>query len=43
MSLSGRALDALNQHWAVAAIGAEELERAGDLVCQRLARRAVGR
>ena len=43
MSLSGRALEALNEHWAVAAIGAGELERAGDLVCQRLARRAVGR
>ena len=43
MSLSGRALEALNEHWAVAAIGAGELERAGDLVCQRLARRAVGK
>ena len=43
MSLSGRALEALSDHWAVAAIGAGELERAGDLVCQRLARRAVGR
>ena len=43
MSLSGRALEALNEHWAVAAIGTDELERAGDLVCQRLARRAVGR
>ena len=43
MSLSDRALRALNKHWAVAAIGADELERAGDLVQQRLAQRAVGR
>ena len=43
MSLSRAALEVLNEHWAVAAIGADELERAGDLVCQRLARRGVGR
>ena len=43
MSLSGRALVALNEHWAVSAIGAEDLERASDLVNQRLARRAVGK
>ncbi len=43
MSLSGRALEALNKHWAVSAIGAEELVRAGKLVNQRLARRAVGK
>ncbi len=43
MSLSGRALEALNKHWAVSAIGAEELARAGELVNQRLARRAVGK
>lgn len=43
MSLSNRALEALNEHWAVAAIGADELERAANLVHQRLARRAVGR
>ena len=43
MSLSDRALEAFNEHWAVAAIGASEIERAGDLACQRLARRAVGR
>ena len=43
MSLSDRALEALNEHWAVAAIGAGEIERAGDLACQRLARRTVGR
>ena len=43
MSLSRAALEALDEHWAVAAIGAGELERAGNLVCQRLARRGVGR
>jgi len=36
VSLSDRALEALNEHWAVAAIGADELERAGDLVCHPL-------
>ena len=43
MSLSTGALEALNEHWAVAAIGNDELERAGELVDQRLAQRAVGR
>lgn len=43
MSLSNRALEALNEHWAVEAIGADELERAGILVHQRLAKRAVGK
>ena len=43
MSLSKTALEALNDHWAVAAIGADELERVSDLVHQRLAQRAVGR
>ena len=43
MSLSARALEALNKHWAVIAIGSDELEHADDLVRQRLARRAVGR
>lgn len=43
MSLSTGALEALNKHWAVAAIGTDELERAGELVCQRLVQRAVGR
>ena len=43
MSLSTGALEALNEHWAVAAIGTDELERAGELVGQRLAQRAVGR
>ena len=43
MSLSERALEALNEHWAVAAVGAQELERAGNLVNQRLAQRAVGK
>ena len=43
MSLSTGALEALNEHWAVAAIGTDELERAGELAGQRLAQRAVGR
>lgn len=43
MSLSDRALKALNEHWAVAAIGPDELARACDLAQQRLAQRAVGR
>ena len=43
MSLSHTTLEALNEHWAVAAIGADELARAEELVHQRLARRAVGR
>ena len=43
MSLSDRALQALNEHWAVAAIGQDELDRACDLAQQRLAQRAVGR
>ena len=43
MSLSDNALEALREHWAVAAIGADELERAGDVVHQRLAQRALGR
>ncbi len=43
MSLSTGALEALNKHWAVAAIGTDELERAGELVGQRLVQRAVGR
>ena len=43
MSLSGGALEALNEHWAVSAIGAEELARASELINQRLARRAVGK
>ncbi|MCY4341341.1 MAG: DEAD/DEAH box helicase [Gammaproteobacteria bacterium] len=43
MSLSSSALEALNDHWAVEAIGAGELERAGILIHQRLAKRAVGK
>lgn len=42
MSLSIRALGALNDHWAVAAIGSEELARAENLVNEWLAHRAVG-
>ena len=43
MSLSEGALQALNKHWAVAAIGTDALERARDLARQRLAQRAVGK
>ncbi len=43
MSLSERALQALNEHWAVAAIGTDALERAWELAHQRLAQRAVGK
>ena len=43
MSLSNTALESLNEHWAVAAIGVDELERAETVVHQRLARRAVGK
>ncbi len=43
MSLSAHALEALNDHWAVAAIGTSEIQRAEKLVCQRLAQQAVGR
>ena len=43
MSLSERALQALNEHWAFAAIGTDALERAGELAYQRLAQGAAGR
>ncbi len=43
MNLSDSALKSLNEHWAVVAIGADELERAGDLVNLRLAQCKVGR
>ena len=43
MSLSSEALKALNEHWAIAAIGPDGLKRTDNLVHQRLARRAVGR
>ena len=42
MSLSNKALDALSEHWAVAAIGAEDIKRASRLVQQILVQRAVG-
>ena len=42
MSLSKKALDALQNHWAVNAIGAADLTRAERLVSERLAQRAVG-
>ena len=43
MSLSYNALRALNDHWALAAIGPDELARVADRVNERLADRAVGR
>ena len=42
MSLSNDALQALNDHWAVGAVGTDKLERVAALVHQRLAQRAVG-
>ncbi len=42
MSLSRGALDALGSHWAVGAIGLDDLKRAEQLTNERLARRAVG-
>ena len=42
MSLSNEALDMLRDHWAVSAIGADDLKRADRLVNERLAQRAVG-
>lgn len=43
MTLSVSALEALGNHWAVSAIGAEDLARAERLVNEHLARRAVGK
>ena len=43
MSLSSTALSALNDHWAIAAIGPDKLGRAEKLVHQRLVQRAVGK
>ena len=43
MTLSVTALDDLEKHWAVSAIGENELARAEGLVNENLARRAVGR
>lgn len=43
MTVSNRALDALQEHWAVVAISADERERAANLANERLAKRAVGR
>ena len=43
MSLGARALEALREHWAVAAIGSGDLERVEGLVNETLAYRAVGR
>ena len=43
MTLSMNALEALKNHWAVGAIGKDDLDRAERLVHERLARRAVGK
>lgn len=43
MSLPKTALEALNEHWAVAAIGGDELERADRIVRQSFVRRAEGK
>ena len=43
MSLSNKAFDALQNHWAVNVIGDADLKRAQRLVNERLADRAVGR
>ena len=43
MTLSMNALEALKSHWAVGAIGTDDLDRAERLVHERLARRAVGK
>ena len=42
MSLAAGALEALSEHWAVAAIGDRELQRVDQLVNETLANRAVG-
>ncbi len=42
MSLSNEALETLNNHWAVAAIGSDGLARSENLVNEWLAHRAVG-
>ena len=43
MSLSSAALKGLSEHWAVAAIGGDELARVENLVYERLAHQAVGK
>lgn len=43
MTLSATALEVLQSHWALSAIGEEERVRASELVNERLVRRAVGR
>ena len=43
MSLSGEALNALREHWAIMALGSDELARVEKLVHERLAQRAVGK
>lgn len=43
MRLSETALEALKEHWAVAAIGVDELERANTIIHQRFVRQAAGK
>ena len=43
MSLSSGAFESLNEHWAIDAIGSDEILRTDALVRERLAQRAVGR
>ncbi|MCY4657782.1 MAG: DEAD/DEAH box helicase [Gammaproteobacteria bacterium] len=43
MSLSNDSMHALNEHWAIAAIGAEDIERALTLVRQNFVEQAVGK
>lgn len=43
MSLSSGALKALKEHWAISAVGRDELARIDNLVQERLAKWAVGR
>ena len=43
MTISVAALESIREHWAVGAIATEDLQRASELVSERLVRRAVGR
>ena len=42
MSLSTAVFETLKSHWAVEAVGLQDIERAEKLVNERLAQRAVG-
>lgn len=43
MTVSLAAVEALHAHWAIDAIGADDIERASNVTNERLARRAVGK